>query len=373
LAFLGSFGEYGLFVHALVQVAAIVLVSGDTQTTGVALTSANETTATGEALRALRRLVGPVVAGASGKGWRITSIDQRDLLRSNRWRILPAAVEDSLARLGELGMPHVGGLFDVRQGLLTGLNEVFILTHQELETLPESERRFFRPAIYRNAISQGKIYDRYFVFFPYDRSGLIFTDETYLRKQAPTYFGRYLAPREAQLRKRSGVNDATKPWWSLSRYYTWVQRSEARILTKYFGTVGDFVVDEQTKYVPLQGYAWFFKSHRGRGGVAIDASLPQILEAYYSLLNSPTFSRLLRVFSDHPVAGGQFNLSGRFVRPIPIVDLTAIEHAELSSELGQLAAAGDVLSPNWLAKADELAMRAWGSELVSALSEMDDG
>jgi adenine-specific DNA-methyltransferase len=79
LAFLGSFGEYGLFVRALVQVAAIVLVSGSKETTGVALTSANETTATGEALRALRRLAGPVIAGASGKGWRITSVDQRDL------------------------------------------------------------------------------------------------------------------------------------------------------------------------------------------------------------------------------------------------------------------------------------------------------
>jgi hypothetical protein len=53
--------------------------------------------------------------------------------------------------------------------------------------------------------------------------------------------------------------------------------------------------------------------------------------------------------------------------------LTAIEHAELSSELALLGAAGDVLSSSWLAKSDELAKRAWGLELVSALSEMDDG
>jgi methylase of polypeptide subunit release factors len=372
LAFLGSFGEYGLFVHALVQVAAVVLVSGDTQTTGVALTSANETTATGEALRALRRLVGPVVAGASGRGWRITSIDQRDLLKANRWRILPAAVEDSLGRLNELGLPHIGDLFDVKQGLLTGLNDVFILNAQQFQILPEPEREFFRPALFRNAISEGQIYERYYVFFPYDRSGLLFADETDARRQLPEYFDRYLIPREAQLRKRSGVDDAAKPWWSLSRYYKWVQRPEARILTKYFGAVGDFVVDEDARYVPLQGYAWFFKGVRGRVGLTIDVSLPQILKAYYSLLNSPTFSRLLRVFSD-PVSGGQFNLSARFVRPIPIVNLTAIEHAELSSELALLANAGDVLSSDWLAKSDELAKRAWGLELVSALSEMDDG
>ena len=372
LAFLGSFGEYGLFVHALVQVAAIVLVSGDTQTTGVALTSANEATATGEALRALRRLVGPVVAGASGKGWRITSIDQRDLLKANRWRILPAATEDSLGRLNELGMPHIGDLFDVKQGLLTGLNDAFILNYQQLQTLRKPEGRFFRPALFRNAISEGQIYDRFYVFFPYDRSGFLFADEDDARSQLPEYFDRYLAPREAELRKRSGVDDASKPWWSLSRYYQWVQRPEARILTKYFGAVGDFVVDEDARYVPLQGYAWFFKGLRGRVGRTMDVSLPQVLTAYYSLLNSPTFSRLLRVFSD-PVSGGQFNLSARFVRPIPIANLTAIEHAELSSELALLATAGDVLSSNWLAKSDELAKRAWGPELVSALSEMDDG
>jgi hypothetical protein len=299
-------------------VAAIVLVSGNPETTGVALTSANETTATGEALRALRRLAGPVVAGASGKGWRITSIDQRDLIKTNRWRILPAAVEECLARLDDLGMPRVGELFDVKQGILTGMNDAFILSRQQLEMLPESERRFFRPALFRNAISDGRIHDRHYVFFPYDFAGPLFKDEEDVRTQVPEYFGHYLEPREAQLRKRSGVDDAAKPWWLLSRYYKWVERSEARILTKYFGTVGDFVVDENARYVPLHGYAWFFRGNRGRS-LAIDGALVQILRAYYSLLNSPTFARLLKVFSD-PVAGGQFNLSVRFVRPIRIIN-----------------------------------------------------
>ena len=92
-AFLGSFGEYGLFVHALVQVAAVVLVSSDEGNAGVGLTSANEAVATGEALRALRRLAGPVLAGSSGKGWRITRIDRREFLQTDRWRILPTRVE----------------------------------------------------------------------------------------------------------------------------------------------------------------------------------------------------------------------------------------------------------------------------------------
>ncbi|WP_414471947.1 HsdM family class I SAM-dependent methyltransferase [Microvirga sp. M2] len=321
LAFLGSFGEYGLFVHALVQVAAMVLVAGDKQTTGLALRSANEQAATGEALRALRRLNHPVVANASGKGWRIAHIDKRDLLKTDRWRILPASVDDSLRRLDELGMPRVGDLFDVKQGLLTGLNDAFILSAQELQELPGPEKQFFRPALFRDAISEGVIRDRYFVFFPYNNEGLIFSSEEDVRNQVPVYFGRYLAQREHELKKRSGIDEVRRPWWSLSRYYSWVQATEARILTKYFGAIGDFAVDDSAKFVPLHGYVWFFNGRRKNTGQPLGFSLEQTLNAYHSLLNSRTFARLLKVYSD-PVAGGQSNLSARFVRPIPLPDLT---------------------------------------------------
>ena len=89
LAFLGSFGDYGLFVHAMVQVAAIVLAIDDDASLGVALKAANESAATGEALRALRRLHGEIVSEAVGAGWRIAPIDKRDLVDAHRWRILP--------------------------------------------------------------------------------------------------------------------------------------------------------------------------------------------------------------------------------------------------------------------------------------------
>jgi hypothetical protein len=366
LAFLGSFGEYGLFVHALVQVAAVVLVSGDQRNAGVGLTAANEMVATAEALRALRRLATPVVAGIGGKGWRITEIDKRDLLKTDRWRILPARVERSLGRVNELGMPHVGDLFDVRQGLLTGLNEAFILSSQQLRELPKDEQTYFRPALFRDAIAGGRIRERYHVFFPYNTTGdPTFSTADALKREMPQYFERYISTREPELRKRSGVDQ----WWLLSRYYGWVNRNEARILTKYFGTSGDFVVDETSRFVPLQGYAWFLKGHRKAS--SLEDSVHEILKAYYSLLNSITFARLLKVFSD-PVAGGQFNLSGRFVRPVPIIDLTAIEHSELAGELSQLATVSDLLSPRWLQKADELAAKAWGSEFGAALAEMDD-
>ncbi|TIU11358.1 MAG: hypothetical protein E5W44_11035, partial [Mesorhizobium sp.] len=307
LAFLGSFGEYGLFVHAVVQVAAIILVSGEQKgQKGIALRAGNQAKATGEALRALRKLDGPPVVGFSGIAWRISPLDQRTLAKSDGWKVLPATVESALRRLEELGVPLVEDLFDVKQGLLTGKNDVFILSDAQRRELPASERRFFRPATFRDAIVNARAYEKYFVFFPYTNAGeLIFGDEITLSNQLPNYFSAYLDPNRVELAKRSGVGSGDRPWWALSRYYKWAQRREPRIITKYFGSVGDFALDEQAVFVPLHGYAWFEKM-TGRAAGKIGKT--RLLKAYCTLLNTRTFSRLLKVYSDQ-VAGGQSNLS----------------------------------------------------------------
>lgn len=372
LAFLGSFGEYGLFVHAVVQVAAIILVSGDgvqNGQKGIALRAGNQAKATGEALRALRKLDGPPVVGFSGNAWRISPLDQRTLAKSDGWKVLPAAVESALRRLEELGVPLVEDLFDVKQGLLTGKNDVFILSDAQRRELPASERRFFRPATFRDAIVNARAYEKYFVFFPYTNVGeLMFDDEITLANHLPNYFSAYLDPNRVELAKRSGVGSDDRPWWALSRYYKWAQRHEPRIITKYFGSVGDFALDEQAIFVPLHGYAWFEKM-TGRAAGKIGKT--PLLKAYCTLLNTRTFSRLLKVYSDQ-VAGGQSNLSARFTRRIPLPNLSDVQHIALVDELAKLLEADNVTSSLWLDNADELASKAWSVELVTALAEMDD-
>jgi len=369
-SFLGYFGDYGLFVHALVQVAALVLVVGDSQHSGIALRSSKDASATSEAIRALRRLSGPLISDASGKGWRIAPLDRRDLVEGDRWRILPARTVAALRRLSELGMPTVKDIFDVKQGILTGLNEAFILSRKELDDLPIEESHYFRPALFRDALSGGTIRDNYFVFFPYGPQGLLFASEEAARGHLPVFFERYLDPRRVKLEGRSGINDDRRPWWGLGRYYEWVQRSDPRILTKYFGSTGDFALDEVAKIVPLQGYAWFLKSSRPKGGLE-KIGVGGVLRAYFSLLNSTTFIRLLKVFSDS-VQGGQFNLSARFVRPIPLPDLRQDKNLEMASQLITMSQTSDRLSQLWLHRVEVIAASLWGDELVSALAEVDD-
>jgi adenine-specific DNA-methyltransferase len=369
-SFLGYFGDYGLFIHALVQVAALVLVVGDNEHSGLALRSSRDASATSEAIRALRRLSGPIISDASGKGWRITPIDRRDLVKHDRWRILPARTVAAIRRLAELGMPTVEEIFDVKQGILTGLNEAFILSRKELDALPTVEARYFRPALFRDALSDGVIRDSYFVFFPYEAHGLLFASEESARRHLPVFFDRYLDPRRDKLERRSGIDADSRPWWALARYYQWVQRPDPRILSKYFGTIGDFALDEESRIVPLQGYAWFLKSQRLKGELE-KIGVGGVLRAYFSLLNSTTFSRLLKVFSDS-VQGGQFNLSARFVRPIPLPDLRLDKNLEVATQLISLSQASDRLSQLWLRRVEVIAASLWGDELVSALTEVDD-
>src|SRR5208282_5319949 len=247
---------------------------------------------------------------------------------------------------------------------------VFILTGDQILELPVAEQRYFRPAIFRDAITNGTIRRKFFVFFPYNKMGLIFSSESADQVRLPVYFNRFLLPYRKELSTRSGISAELKPWWSLSRYYAWSQRTEPRILTKYFGSFGVFALDLLAEFVPLQGYAWFLKQGSIRTRSAKDPS-EQLLKAYLSLLNSRAFSRLLKIFSD-PVAGGQFNLSARFVRPIPLPDLGRPENVDLATDLARLADAPDFLSPSWLRVNDELAPSAWGTDLVSALTEMDN-
>lgn len=366
LVFLGSFGEYGLFAHAIVQVAAIVLLKGARSEPAVALRAENEAAATGEALRALRKLEFPLVTGVSGRGWRITRLDQKDLVNSERWRVLPENVEAALRRLNELGMPRAGDLFEIRQGLLTGLNDAFIISDAELALLPERERGNFRPAIFRDAILSGNLRKKYFVFFPYLKDSLVFANEQELATSMPVYFASHLAPRRAALEGRSGVDDARSPWWALSRYYAWVQRSEGRIVTKYFGQSGDIAVDSDGQFIPLQAYAWFLKRDRRLDSAKATAISEVVLRAYAVLLNSQVFTALLNIYSDS-VQGGQFNLSGRFVKPIPLPDLFGPDMVALTGTLDTLWSDKRRLSPFWHDDVNQISRRAWGSELVDSL------
>jgi hypothetical protein len=68
--------------------------------------------------------------------------------------------------------------------------------------------------------------------------------------------------------------------------------------------------------VPSTGFAWFPKPAL-TDNVNEDFPLSRILLAYVTLFNSEAFSRVLQFYAPH-VSGGQYDLSPRYVKDIPL-------------------------------------------------------
>ena len=90
LAFLG---DYGVFRHATVQVAGLVLRSGkaDSETPALAMIAGDTAQSTGDAFRAVRRGVAPV-DDRRGR-WHVYPIPSNAFLGTT-WRLVPPAARD---------------------------------------------------------------------------------------------------------------------------------------------------------------------------------------------------------------------------------------------------------------------------------------
>lgn len=188
LRLLASLGDYGLFAYALVQVAAAVFAKPSASSPS-------------------RRM-----------SWRLFEVPTLSFKRRPTWRLVSPKTEAALSRLIDAGTPRISDLFTVRQGVRTGDNRTFIFDSQSFASLPAGEKRFFRPAVMNDSVQDGRLLDRYWVFYPHDENGPVFESESALLKAVPAYAGRYLIPNREALERRASISKANcKDWWGLSR------------------------------------------------------------------------------------------------------------------------------------------------------------
>ena len=94
--------------------------------------------------------------------------------------------------------------------------------------------------------------------------------------------------------------------------------------------------------------------------------IKDVLAAYAAIMNSGLFSRLLEVYSPH-VAGGQFDLSPRYVNDIPIPNVQALATDEragyLITRLAELGLRPKLTDSAWHLTADRLATELFGGEI----------
>ena len=368
---LASLGDYGLFAHALVQVAALVIAPGKPggePATG--LVAANNPIATGEALRGLRRSrragTPPMV---TEDAWRLFAFSARALKGRSNWRFIPPAAQEALNRAWEAGAVRLDNVFEVKQGVRTGLNSAFVLDADQLKMLPIKERSCFKPAVMNDSLEAGRLLKKHWVFYPHRSGEALFPDQDALMRAVPTYASRFLLPNQAALASRSSIVRGDRgDWWGLAEpRNTWALRPVPRLVSKYFGGVGSFASDLDGAFVIVQGFGWLPRWIAPR---VREEDGEEQLALGNEDLNSPLFGRLLELHSAH-VAGGQHDLSPRYVNEIPLprlADLLVDEQlGGVVTRLADLGADPRPFDSRWAAEAARLVSVAYGGLEVADL------
>lgn len=374
LRLLASLGDYGLFAHALVQVAAAVFAKPERSETRrgktKALVSTNSADATGNALRMLRKSQGMEDSFSSDGSWRIFSIPTSDLSKRPAWLLTSPKTDAALTRLFASGAVRLDEMFEVRQGIRTGDNKAFLLDEGAVKDLPPRERRYFRRAAMNDSIGDGRVQETYWVFYPYGEPGIALKDEETLRKAVPTYLERHLEPRRRLLEKRSSIQTGLH-WWDLSRSrVSWALDQRPRLISKYFGRPGGFALDLKAELVVVQGFAWIPKWIEQSDDEETIALLTDSLCAYAALMNSNPFEKMLALHSPH-VAGGQYDLSPRYTINIPVPNLVELGRNQragrLVAELAKLGRNPRITDRDWVLMAERLTIELYGGDFFKQI------
>ena len=355
--YLATLGDHALFPHAMIEAAYVIFAKQDDKPNDriVSLWTSEKRGTTGEALRKLRRLTLEDLQYASPSSpeltpeneWHAYVTSASHLRETPNWRPRPNRIETLLVKLREATQTTVAEIFHVRQGIRTGLRKAFIISANEYSQLSEIEQPYFRLAAENKNIRDGRILPRDYVFYPDTDRVESIRDETDLQRLLPTYYERFLLPNHERLRSRADSEE--RGWWSLSRPRSWLKQLKPKLISTYFGDAGSFAWDETGEYALVQGFAWLIRSPQQQQELeefqdevefVIDETT--IHKAYLALFNSPLFELLLAEYCPR-VAGGQYDLSPRFVNHIPIPDLATrgIESPALGSHVRELAAKGE--------------------------------
>jgi len=306
---LGRLEGYTYFTNAVVE-TAFVVVRKQTPTaasrTQIAIGNRNQEDA---AIRQVRLNE----SERSTEAAEVYTIAQ-DVLQDIGWLPRPRRFVELLNWARSISLPRVSDIFQVRQGVRTGLKTAFMLTESEFDALPKPERRFFRPAAGQGSIEAGVLSRRVFVFYPYDRGGAILETESTLRSEMPRYYDRYLKPNLAALRRRKKI----KSWWLPTWPRVWQHEHERKIVSTYFGGRGSFALDRQGEFVVVDGFAWLIK---GQTNPSISD-----LVLYLPILNSVLFEELVSAVSWR-LQGGQLRLEPRYVNRIPVPSAAMLPNA----------------------------------------------
>jgi SAM-dependent methyltransferase len=355
-------GEHGLFQHALVNIGVLVLEKGAgssiTQTAPLHVAwSSAESGSASQAIRAIRRLLSQSEGPENPRlvtGWSVRRTTLDALRNRPSWLPGAAALGALLETIQTNISTRVGNIFEVRQGIRTGANEVFVQPEQIVTALPKREQVYFKKAIDAASFVDGEIVSDKYLFVP-DKT---WTSELDVKKAVPQFFNNYLQTRKDDLKKRKRKSQDPNRWWELTWPRFWAFDGRPRLVSKRFGLYPAFARDLDGSLAVVQANAWI-----PIDGLGAKDALKDLLTAYWWMLNSRIMVALFREYCPN-VAGGQLDLENKYVKHVPVPDLRLqFQH---NPELQLLAASIRTRSKNSLpdiSSRDQFAAVAFGTNV----------
>ena len=327
---IGKLGNF-VFEDALTDVSLIIGQKLKTNFTPSILWTRNEKGIVQNALRDLRKmnysnqfsidekdysLFQPVQFPIIKESWKPISIKENELLRT----IDRFIFDNKLARVEDV--------FNVQQGIRTGNNNIFKITNDEYLKYPKIEQEYFRPVADNDSIKKGNIFIINYVWYPYDKNGIMIkTEEDFLQK-APITHSILLASKEI-LSKRARKDDSN--WWHLSEHRAWLRENQPRLISSEFGKSDSFAFDKTGMFVIERGNAWIPRKKFNDSDYYF----------YLALFSSEFFNKLLSIYSKQLLSG--WDLGKMYTSQIPIPDVN-LQEVKDSIGYSKLVEIGEELS-----------------------------
>lgn len=302
---IGRLGSHSLFSDALVDAAIFIGIKKQNQNQSpLILWSDYKLESATLALRELRKIKsGSNLNFSNDEGYSL--YENSNLVVSENWMPIPFKSFELLSRFKSF--TKVEDIFDVKQGVRTGLNAAFLITKNYFDKLGVKEKRYFRPAITNESILDGRLNDNYHIF--YAEGEFEISSEEELKRVVPNFYRDVLKPNFNKLSNRARKGEHN--FWKLSEHRAWQIAYTPKIVSKEFGKAGSFAYDRTGAFIAERSHAWLTKNNN---------DLKDIGYAYITVLAMPIINDFLAGISKQ-IGGGQWYLSSKYINKMPIPDL----------------------------------------------------
>ncbi|MGQ0829359.1 MAG: HsdM family class I SAM-dependent methyltransferase [Bacteroidota bacterium] len=306
---LGKLGSLNLFSNALVDASIFISKKGEINEKPINLWCDYNVESSSKALRSLRiskltKSNQPVFDSS------FSIFNNAALGKDEHW--IPVSYKSWKVLESVKKCRKVKELFEIKQGVRTGMNAAFLVEKKYVLNLKKEERVFFRPAITNESINQGKLSDEIYIFYPYGDGISEINNEKTLEKYVPAYFKDYIKPNSVQLKSRA--RRTPDNWWKLSEHRAWQVVKSPKIITKEFGKAGSLAYDKKGNFVVERGHVWLPRDMNKW------LANENIGYGYVAVFSMSIIDDLLNALSKQ-IGGGQWYLASKFIDHMPIPDL----------------------------------------------------